>query len=53
MTYCPECGFYQTKIITKHKGTTFFSWEYDFVCENCDRIINVEDFGLNHSEEME
>lgn len=51
--YCPECGFKQTQRITEHRGITSFSWEYDFVCENCDLIINVENFGPNHSERDE
>jgi len=51
--YCPVCGYYQNKVIHKKRGRSTFSWTYDFVCENCDRIIEVEDWGCNHSEGKE
>lgn len=51
--YCPECGHRQTRDIYKKRGRSTFSWTYDFVCENCDRIIEVEDWGYNYSEGKE
>ena len=53
MTYCPECGAEQSKNPSRHRGRSTFSWMYDFVCEKCDKIIEVEDWGYNYSEDKE
>ena len=51
--YCPVCGHRQSKNISRHRGMSTFSWEYDFICENCDEIIVIELWGCNHSERSE
>lgn len=52
MTYfCPLCGKEQAQTIMGHRGSSTFSWEYDFTCEHCNRIISFEDWGWDYSKE--
>lgn len=52
MTYfCPLCGKEQAQTIMGHRGSSTFSWEYDFTCEHCNRIISFEDWGLDYSKD--
>lgn len=51
--YCPECGHKQTKNIDRKRGNSSFSWIYDFVCDKCHKIIVIEDWGYDYSEDEE
>ena len=51
--YCPNCGKKQTELILGHRGNSSFSWEYEFVCENCSHIITYEDWGYDYSKDQD